>query len=211
MLTPLETLSATHTLGWRYDDYVSSPLGLQYETSWSTGLDLTWTPVQRLSLSTGYNYEQLFQKMRSRSRPVTGTTTFDFADYDWVSDLVDTVHTIHAGLQATLIPRVLDFTLGGNYSNALGQITTRNPTAVVSGTAAQQASARAKRMPAFEDELLRLEAKLSYHFLRSWTASFGYVFESFEKTDWRTEIWLGNDAKNFSAHIVGLTLGYRFK
>ena len=222
MLTPLETLSATYTLGWRYDDYVSSPLGLQYETSWSTGLDLTWTPVQRLSFSTGYTYEQLFQKMRSRSRPVTGTTTFDFADFDWVSDLVDTVHTLHAGLQATLIPRVLDFTLGGNYSNALGQITTRNATAVVSGTAAQQASARAKRMPAFEDELLRLEAKLSYHFLRSWTASFGYVFESFEKTDWRTDtlnpfipgvssIWLGNDAKNFSAHVVGLTLAYRFR
>ena len=52
--------------------------------------------------------------------------------------------------------------------------------------------------------------------------SFGYVFESFEKTDWRTDtlnpfipgvssIWLGNDAKNFSAHVVGLTLAYRFR
>jgi len=26
-----------------------------------------------------------------------------------------------------------------------------------------------------------------------------------------SSIWLGNDAKNFSAHLVGLTLAYRFK
>lgn len=222
MFTPVETLSATHTVGWRYDDYVSSPLGLQQETGWSTGLDLSWTPVQRLSFSAGYTYEQMFQKMRSRSRPVTGTTTFDFADYDWISDLDDTVHTIYTNVRASLIPKVLDFSLGGNYSNALGRIDTRNPNAVVSGTAAQIASARAQRLPAFEDTLLRLDTKLSYHFLKNWTASLAYVFESFEKTDWRTDtlnpfipgvssIWLGNDAKNFSAHIVGLTLGYRFK
>ncbi len=222
MFTLLETTAATYTLGWHHDDYVSSPLGLQQETGWSTGLDLNWTPIQRLSFSTGYTYEQLFQQMRSRSRPVTGATTFDFIDFDWIADLTDTVHTIHAGLKASLVPKVLDLSLGGNYSTALGRIETRNPVGPASGTAAQNASAKAQRLPAFEDALLRLEASLAYHFLRSWTASLGYVFESFEKTDWRTDtlnpflpgvssIWLGNDAKNFSAHIAGLTLTYRFK
>ena len=52
--------------------------------------------------------------MRSRSRPVTGTTTFDFVDFDWISDLDDTVHTADAGVRAALIPRVLDFRIDAN-------------------------------------------------------------------------------------------------
>ena len=40
----------------------------------------------------------------------------------------------------------------------------------------------------------------------------------FEKTDWRTDqpdpyigpnaVWMGNDSRNYSVHIVGLTLNY---
>lgn len=48
------------------------------------------------------------------------------------------------------------------------------------------------------------------------------MFESFSKHDWRTDslnpfipgvaaIWLGNDQKNFAAHIIGATLRYRFE
>ena len=107
-------------------------------------------------------------------------------------------------------------------SHSVGRIETRNPTAPVSGTAAQSASATARRFPAFEDTILRLETALTYHFLKNWSAKLGYAFEMFEKTDWRTDtlnpfipgvssIWLGNDLKNYTAHIVGATLAYRFK
>jgi putative beta-barrel porin MtrB/PioB len=160
--------------------------------------------------------------MRSRSRPVTGATTFDFADFEWVSFIADTVDTAHAGLNVALLPGVLDWTAGVNYATATGRIDTRNPVAPASGTAAQRASARAKPMPAFEDSLLRLDAALKYHFAKAWTATLGYAFESFQKDDWRTDtlrpfmpgvtsIWLGNDARNYDAHIVGLTLSYRFR
>jgi len=84
------------------------------------------------------------------------------------------------------------------------------------------ATAKAKRVPAFEDTLLRLETSLRYYFLKNWSANLGYVFESFEKTDWRTDtlnpfipgvssIWLGNDLRNYTAHLVGVTFSYRFK
>ena len=78
-------------------------------------------------------------------------------------------------------------------------------------------------MPAFEDNLFRLDTGLRYHFSKAWTLGFAYAFESFTKHDWRTDtlnpflpgvvssIWLGNDVKNYTAHIVALTLGYRFK
>ena len=59
--------------------------------------------------------------------------------------------------------------------------------------------------------------------MKSWTARLGYVFESFQKHDWRTDqlnpfvptagssIWLGNDLRNYTANIITATIGYRFK
>ncbi|HET7342045.1 MAG TPA: MtrB/PioB family outer membrane beta-barrel protein, partial [Methylomirabilota bacterium] len=221
-ITPWDTLTITPSASYRYDDYIASVLGLQQEVSWSLGIDVGWTPNRRLSVSGGYVHEVNEQKMRSRSRPVTGATTFDFADFEWISFMADTVDTMHTGVNVALIPGVLDWVAGVNYATATGRIETRNPVAPASGTAAQRASATAKPMPAVEDSLLRLDVALKYHFWKSWTATLGYAFESFQKEDWRTDtlrpfvpgvtsIFLGNDARNYDAHIVGVTLGYRFR
>jgi hypothetical protein len=69
--------------------------------------------------------------------------------------------------------------------------------------------------------MFRLDAALRYHFWKQWTASVAYAFEVFDKTNWRTDelnpfvpgvssLWLGNDLKDYTAHIIALTLGYRF-
>ena len=81
-------------------------------------------------------------------------------------------------------------------------------------------TATAKPWPAFEDELVHIDTALRYHFSKSWTASLGYMFEAFQKKDWRTDqlnpfmgpsaVWLGNDYRNYDAHIAALTLTYRF-
>jgi MtrB/PioB family decaheme-associated outer membrane protein len=222
-ITPLDTLSITPVLSYINTDYTDSPLGLQQTDGWTAGLDLTWTPFERVSFSAGYVHEENFNRLRSRSRPATGTTALDFPDYDWLSNMTDTIDTIYAGVKATLIPNVLDLRFNGSYAYAIGRVENRNPTAPVSGTDAQDFSARAKPMPAFEDELIRLETALLYHFLKNWTAKFSYVFESFTKHDWRTDqlnpfspsagnsIWQGNDLRNYTAHILMATVGYRFK
>lgn len=219
---PTDVFTTSLTGGWTKDDYIDSALGLQQATSWSAGIDLNWTPLERLSLYGGYTHESIYQKQRSRSRPVTGTTTFDFPDYDWISVHTDTVDTVFLGATVGLIPKVLDWTANASYAYALGRVQNRNPVAPTSGTAAQDATATAKPFPAFEDQLLRVETSLRYHFWKMWTASLGYAFESFQKNDWRTDrlnpfvpgvssIWLGNDARNYDAHIVALTLGVRFR
>ena len=57
--------------------------------------------------------------------------------------------------------------------------------------------------------------------LKAWTAKLRYTFEQFEKQDWRTDqltptvstsnsVWLGANLKDYSAHIIALTPGYRF-
>jgi MtrB/PioB family decaheme-associated outer membrane protein len=225
LFTPLDTVSTTFNVGWRKDDYLNSPLGLQDATEWTAGFDVTWSPTERMSFFGGYVREVIFQKQRSRSRPVTGTTTFDFPDFEWISVNTDTVDTFHVGTNIALLPKTLDLTFGVNYSTATGEVETRNPVAPTSTGAGAAAitSATAKRMPAFEDSLLRLDTALRYHFWKAWTASVGYAYESFGKHDWRTDtlnpfqpsagssIWLGNDVRNYGAHIVGLTLGYHIK
>ena len=217
-----EAFTVTPTASYHWDDYYDSPLGLQQETGWSAGLDLTWRPQERVSFSAGYMYEHLVQKMESRSRPVNGTVTLDVPDFDWTSDIQDTVHTVYAGLKAALLPRVLDLRVDLNYSTSLGRVDTRNPIPPTSGSAAQNNSATAQRFPAFEDSLVHLEAALIYHFLKNWSAKVGYMFEMFDNNDWRTNtldpfvagvssIWLGNDLRNYTAHLMGASVAYRFK
>ena len=147
--------------------------------------------------------------------------TFDFIDFEWVSDLVDTVQTANLGLNATLIPKLLDLAFSGSYSVARGEIDTRNPLTPTRGTAAQNATATARPFPDFSDSLLRLETALKYRFLKAWTASLVYAFERFTKHDWRTDelspfsgftsIFLGNELKNYTAPIIGIKLGYQFE
>jgi MtrB/PioB family decaheme-associated outer membrane protein len=233
--TPLDSLTVTPTGSYSWTNYLNgnpvdpagagqrSPfLGLQEATGWTVGMDLAWAPHERVSLAAGYMYESNFQKMESRSRPVVGVNALDFSNFDWLSDINDTINTLYAGVKLSLIPKVLDVALNSSYAYALGNIRTRNPTAPVSGTPAQNNTARAQRFPAFTDQLLRLEATVSYHFLEQWTARVGYVLESFQKNDWRTDelnpfvpgvtsIFLGNNLQNYTAQIVGATIGYRFK
>jgi MtrB/PioB family decaheme-associated outer membrane protein len=234
-LTPIEAVSITPTGGYKWIQYPagdpvdpaggrSNFLGVQGETIWNIGIDLNWTPNERLSAYGGYMYESRFQKMMGRFRPVVGADALDFSSYDWLSDISDTNNTAYAGLKLGVIPRELDLTFNGSYGYALGRIQTRNPNGPPNGnSAANNTTATAKPMPAYDDELIRLETILAYHFWKNWTAKLGYVFESFTKHDWQTDqlnpfmpvagssIWLGNNIRNYTAHTIGVAVGYQFK
>src|ERR1051325_9367838 len=167
-------------------------------------------------------HEYILQKQRSRSRPVTGTNTLDAADFDWISVNADIVDTFHLGADVALTDKLTWRTMI-NYSAAVGNVETRNPFGRQrSGTAAQNTSATAARFPAFTDTLIRLDTGLRYQFWQVWSLTAAYAWESFEKHDWRTDtinpfvpgvtsIYLGNDYKSYTAHIVSLVLGYQFK
>ena len=61
-----------------------------------------------------------------------------------------------------------------------------------------------------------------YRFTKNWYARLGYFFEMFEEKNFRTDnlapfnpgvtsIYLGNDLKDYTAHIVTMALGYSFR
>jgi len=222
---PLETVTASITGSWMYDDYLHSTLGLQQATNWSAGFDVGWTPSDRVALTAGYVHENIFQQQLSRNRIVSSAgSTLDATDYNWLSNNIDTVDTFRVGAKLALIPGRLDWNLGMNYSTATGQILTRNPNGPpTSGTPAQDSTATAKRMPAFEDTLIRVDTALRYHISKAWTLGLAYAYEQFTKHDWRTDtlnpfmpgvtssIWLGVDTKDYAAHIIALTAAYRFE
>jgi hypothetical protein len=151
-------------------------------------------------------------------------------DFDCVSENTDTIQTAYVGARGAIIPRLLEWAVGANWSHALGRVDTHNPAPPTSGTAAQNLTATAKPFPAFDDQLIRLDAALKHHITKAWTATIGYAWESFEQHDWRTDRltpfvpvpstaglpgqtsnWLGNDVKNYTAHIIGASVAYRFK
>lgn len=221
-----DAVTAGLTAGWVKDDYIESALGLQEATTWSAGFDVTWTPVQRLAVFAGYTREMIDQRQRSRNRDRTFTVppvVADFPDWDWVSVHTDTIDTVRVGVNLAVIPRTLEWTAEAAWAHAVGEIDTFNPSPPQPHPPAfpSSANAVARDQPDFKDTLIRLDTALRYRFWKVWTASVGYTFESFRKDDWRTDrlnpftpgsssIWLGNDLRDYTAHIVGVKLGYRF-
>ena len=217
-LSPIDTLSITPTGAWRYDDYLRSAFGLQWETSWSAGIDISWRPTARLSLAAGYMHEVVDRNLRS-------TSNNNNVNFAWLSNMTDTFDTFHLSGKVALIPKVLDWTVSGSYATSVGTIETRNPDATLTGPPLTAAS-QAKRMPDFDDQLVRIQTALRYRFAKSWAASLSYEFSSFRNHDWRTDgwlpfnptlagttgsIWLGNDVRNYDAHFAGVTLSYIFE
>ena len=222
-VTPIDPLTVGLTGSWRGDDYPNSPLGVQEGVDWSAGVNISYRPTERLTLSAGYVRDWNFTKqLQWTIFPGTSPPTLR-PTYQWISDSEDAIDTYHLQAAANLIPRKLDLNLGLSYASAVGTTKTRNPAGTPSGgPAAQNLQARALRYPATEDELVRLDAGLTYRFDKVWSLTLGYALETWHKKDFRTDelkpftsgissIFLGEDYKNYTVNIVSLVLGYRFK
>ncbi|HSE93066.1 MAG TPA: MtrB/PioB family decaheme-associated outer membrane protein [Methylomirabilota bacterium] len=226
--TPLDTVTLTANGMWRNDDYLGGQFGLRDATTWSAGFDVSWSPTERVALFAGYVYEYIYQKFASRNRDVATVAgqsiVSDFEDWNWLSVNLDRVQTAHIGAKVGIIPNKLDWTVQAGWSYAFGEVDTRNETAPLPHPPGfpNPANAVARRQPAFEDMLVRLDTAFRYWVTRQWAVSFGYAFETFKGSDWRTDglnpfvpgsnsIRLGNDSRNYTAHIVGATVRYVFK
>ena len=221
--TPFDTLTVSLNGTWRNDDYLGGEFGLRDATTWSAGIDASWTPAERVTLFASYVYESIYQKWKSRNRDVSGALVSDFDDWNWISNSLDRVQTVQLGAKVGVIPGKLDWLIQGTLAYALGEVDNRNETAPLAHPGfANPANAVARKQPAFEDTLIRLETGLRYWLTKDWSLGFRYAFESYEKNDWRTDglnpfvpgvnsIFLGNDLQNYTAHIVAATLRYTFK
>jgi len=231
-ITPTDKVTVTPSASYKFVDYVSSGLfanqaaplrnlsllGLQQVVGWNAGMDINWTPSDRLSFSTGYMHESLFQKQRNRNNGPND------ASMDWISDSTDTTETFHAAMKATIVPEKLLFKMNGAYSQTLGRVEAYSPNATGSTVYnANQPNDVAWRWPAFYDSLAQIDAALEYKFTKAWTGKLFYVYEQFINHNWQTgaltpflqpsanAIFLGQNWQNYTAQIVGVTLKYKFE
>ena len=203
-MTPLESLNFTVTYGLLHDDFDkarcqqsttsvppcpqdTSPLGLNESTGWSLGGDLAYSPFSWLSLFVNYMREEYRYDQLSRSRPVTGTTTFDFIDFNWRSVNTDVINTYGAGADVTLIPNRLNFKLTWSFSEADTIIRSYNPVTPTSGTPAQNNTATALNFPKDNTNLNILIAALRYHLTKNWSLKAQFHWERFRETNCQTD------------------------
>jgi opacity protein-like surface antigen len=170
-----------------------------------------------------FRYDQL-----SRSRAVTGATTFDFIDFDWRSVNTDLIDTYGAGADVSLIPNRLNFKLTWSFSEADTIIRSFNPVTPTSGTAAQRLTATAFNFPTDNTNLHTLIAALRYKLTKNWSLKGEYRWEQFRETNWQTDTInltglggttapIGTDVflgakflQDYDAHIGAITLRYSF-
>jgi MtrB/PioB family decaheme-associated outer membrane protein len=244
-LTPLESLNFTATYSLIFDDFDkarcqepttsfspcpqdTSPLGLQESRGWGLGADLAYTPFSWLSLFVNYMREEFRYDQLSRSRAVSGATTFDFIDFNWRSVNTDTVDTYGVGADVSVIPNRLDFKLTWAFSEADTIIRSFNPVTPTSGTAAQRLSATAFNFPTDNTSLHTLIAALRYKLTKNWSIKGEYRWEQFREDNWQTDTInltglggttapIGTDVflgakflQDYDAHIGAITLRYQF-
>ncbi|OGQ47626.1 MAG: hypothetical protein A3H42_03705 [Deltaproteobacteria bacterium RIFCSPLOWO2_02_FULL_46_8] len=215
-LTPRDNFSAGFNYSLRRDKYEDSVIGLQASNSWAAGTDLSWSPFDTLTFFGGYTREQYASRQFSRYRE---STMLENATYNWSATTYDTIDTARFGFDAILIAKKLNWGTSWDYSHEFNQMRAFNPQTPTGGTAAQNASATAGNLPIIKSTLSHLETNLRYYFAKGWTSKIAYVMEDFSKTDFRTnglvpatgaDIFLGNDLRNYTAHMVTMTLGYQF-
>jgi MtrB/PioB family decaheme-associated outer membrane protein len=222
-VSPVEqiTLAGAFVLG--ADDFDRSKYGLLDDDHQSYSLDLSWTPVSRLSLGTGYTREVYRYRMGSRYRPtvlVDGRQRgVDDPANDWRTRGRDTVETVGARLQAALIPERLTFDLSYSWSAAVGRLH-------ASSAPGGDPAGDAVDLPNVKNRLQQVATGLGYRVGGGFWARLGYAFEKYEETDFAQDVmrpymggvdpgaresaFLGVRVPGYVAHIGTFTLAYRF-
>ncbi|MDO8526578.1 MAG: MtrB/PioB family outer membrane beta-barrel protein [Deltaproteobacteria bacterium] len=214
--TPLDIFQISFNGGIINDYYRNSVYGLQNSQTWSVGTDLSWKPFEPLTIFGGYVREQYSARQASQYRE---PTILENTRYAWVANTNDIIDTVRVGVDVEIIPNKLTWSGNWDLSREWNRMYANNPQTPTGGTAAQNASATASDFPAITSTLNRLESDLRYNINKSWNAKVAYVFDDFHINDFRTngllpatqgDIFLGNELLNYAAHMVVMTVGYRF-
>ncbi len=212
-VSPQEDLTLSFTGGYGLINYDESTFGLTDDERWSVGTDIGYRPLAWLALSAWYTFENIQFKQESRRRPFGSSGPGVPAD-DWSSTSEDQVHTAGTGADLLLIPDRLDASL--SYVLEVAKAKTR---------AAGGSTSTAVDFPDIKDTLQTFIAALRYHLLKNLTVKAEYRFEHFNLANFKTDgldpfmatsstnsldVFLGDRVDDYAAHVIALSLIYRF-
>jgi MtrB/PioB family decaheme-associated outer membrane protein len=195
-LIPRNDLDVSFSAGWTQYDYPDSSFGVRDDERWNVGSELSYTPIESLSISLWYDYEHSDLHQRSRWRPVGGTTVVDDPANNWDSSSADQIHALGANLDFAIIKDKLDFSLDYTYENGNGATrSTAAPGCVNSGAnpaclptpGGGADGGAAVDFPDIEDALQMLDATLSFHQSEHLTLEARYSWQKLHLQDYRVD------------------------
>ena len=194
-ITPVDAISVGLSFITGDDKYPDSRFGMQSDKSTTTGLDVDWTPISRLSLGAGYSKEKVdnVTNFRYRASNVVTSPLFDNPLFYFSSTNKDNNTTTFASVNAVLIPDKL--TLKANVSVIDGTFTLLNSNyngapsgaAAQGATAAQILTATVEDWPEVSSKLTPVSLALQYAFKANWAFTLRYNSETYTNHNWQQE------------------------
>jgi MtrB/PioB family decaheme-associated outer membrane protein len=224
-INPADTVTFGASYGTTQDDYDKSDFGLLKDITYNRGFELTYTPHPVVSFFGEYTREKFKYRQRSRQRtPASATAPAnDDPNNDWENNRRDLVDTWAAGLDGSPWEKVI-FNAFYSLSTARSSILTR---ALGSPGIAGFLVTTAQDYPDTSNRWHQVVTSVKFPLSRTLTPKLEYRYEKYNRIDFqlerlseyitidpatRTSIFLGvgEDVPGYNAHIVAVSLEYRF-
>jgi MtrB/PioB family decaheme-associated outer membrane protein len=105
-VTPIETVGVGINVNWYHDDFDDTEIGLTDREIIAAGIDVSWSPVERVTTNAFYNYEHFTSDQDGWSFNTTPGTATNPARR-WEGKDKDRAHTVGVGYHVDLIPERL--------------------------------------------------------------------------------------------------------
>ncbi|MFZ5447578.1 MAG: MtrB/PioB family outer membrane beta-barrel protein [Thermodesulfobacteriota bacterium] len=168
---PVNNVNCSFNFSIYRDSYTDSTFGLQSDQGWSTGVDVSWRPHDRVALSLGYDHQQLRVKQVAAPMSINGTTTLIAGDAGLDLTTSDTYDTFVASADIKLIPKKLNWTTRASYSTSNSNFNNFI-------------------MPDLNEYYADVRTYLTYQFNEHWACRGGYIFQIFGMSEAYGQLYL---------------------
>jgi MtrB/PioB family decaheme-associated outer membrane protein len=206
-LLPLDTVDVSLTSGFDVSEYDRSDYGLTDDQYWNVGIDLGWSPLERVQLSAYYTFEHGLMKQQSRERPVSGGMVVDHTSNDWTTNTKERAYSAGLSAWVSLIPGALDLDVAYDFQQGYAETHSGGP------------SPEAVDWPTTQNDLHLFQTSLTWSALEQVDLKAFYRFERYFQDDFQrndlpatigNSILLSTDVGDYRAHFYGLTATYEF-
>ncbi len=234
-VSPLDTLTLSGTFFIQNDGYWNTDFGVWHSQAWGYSGDISWAPTERLGLFAGYARDYYRSKQQNCFISITPVGGVIPPPADALPGSVcgatnifevrprDTLDAVNVGANYTVIPAKLDLSAG--YRFAFGK--SRYQLGSVPGGAA---ASEPGDVPDVKNQFHVFNIVARYFLTPNWVLKLGYQYERYDENDFTTDdvpsalanltgatatadvrsILLGAQHPDYEAHIVALSVGFRF-
>ncbi|MEI8190738.1 MAG: MtrB/PioB family outer membrane beta-barrel protein, partial [candidate division NC10 bacterium] len=218
-----ETLTPSLNFGYANDDFSKSTFGLTNDENISAGAGLGWTPLDWLTFSADYTYEQHNAKQSLAGGGASGGSTVN----DWKSTSKDEFHIVSVGAVIDVIPKKFDINLG--YGVTFGYTNIDNNNVYAAGCPAPgTATSCAYNYDKIQNVLQTAKVVGRYRLTEKLSLRGGFAYERFNERNFARDpmapfmgafdtsttsiqsVWLGATTPNYESYTFAGFVRYEF-